>query len=87
MARIPFEDFSEKEIARIYIAQNIKEATRIEEVLTQKGIEYAIELESYWQVTLFSSEHVGAAFYVPFGQVDCCRAMLEAAGLSAGLVE
>lgn len=87
MARLALEDFSNKEIARIYIAQNIKEATQVEQILSENGIDYAIELETYWQVTLFSSEHVGAAFYVLSGQANLCRESLKSAGLSSGFVD
>jgi len=86
MARVAIEDFSDREITRIYIAQNIKEATQVEQMLSKQNIDYAIELESYFQITLFSSEYVGAVFYVLADQADFCREVLESAGLSAGIV-
>ena len=86
MAKISLEDFSDNQIARIYIAQNIKQAEQAEQILSKNGVDYAIELEPYWQMVLFASEYIGAAFYVLADQADSCREILEAAGLFKGIV-
>ena len=48
MAKIALEDFSEKQIARIYIARNIKEAERAEQILTKNGIDYLISYGEFY---------------------------------------
>ena len=48
MARVAFEDFGDgEEVVRIYLARELGEAKRVEAVLTEKGIEYAVEVEPY----------------------------------------
>lgn len=90
MARIAFEDFGDgKEVVRIYLARALSEAKRVEEVLTNLGIEYAVEVEPYITAmsVVFSSQYKGAAFYVLAGQEEFCRRILTEAGLTAGIVE
>ncbi len=85
MARIALEDFADKEVARIYLAAWLAEAKQVEEILTGHGIEYAVEVERYVTLSLFSSERAGAAFYVLSGQADFCKRALKEAGLKAGI--
>jgi hypothetical protein len=90
MARIAFEDFGKgTEVVRIYLARELKEAKRVEAVLTEQGIEYAVEVEPYKTVmsSIFSSEYKGAAFYVLANQEDFCRRVLCDAGLTVGIAE
>ncbi|MGH7770683.1 MAG: hypothetical protein ACREQA_00425 [Candidatus Binatia bacterium] len=87
MARIALENFAEKEVARIYIAAELGEAKRVENTLTQNGIDYAVEIEPYVRYNLGSLENKGAAFYVISGQADFCRRALREAGLKAGIVD
>ena len=64
------EEFSkdEKDITRIFIASNLKEAQGIEEILTGHGIDYAVKIEKYVRLGLFPSEIPGVAFYVSSGR-------------------
>jgi hypothetical protein len=89
MARVAFDDFREKDIARIYLAAELIEARRVEEVLTANGIEYAVEVEPYMSLSVFSfsSEYRGAAFYVLSGQANFCKRVLLEAGLASGIQE
>ena len=48
----------------IYIAKKLKEALRLESMLTESGVEYAVETDKYRGGVLFRSERVGAFFYV-----------------------
>ncbi len=85
MGRIEIEDFSDKNISRIFIAASIKEAEFVEDILTQDGIDYAVALEPFTQ-GIFVSERNGTAFYVLSGQASYCRKLLESKGLSSGLI-
>lgn len=90
MARIALEDFGEKEVVRIYIAGALGEAKRVEAILTENGIHYAVEVELYLTssiFSIFSSGQKGASFYVISGQADFCRRVLRDAGLKVGIIE
>jgi hypothetical protein len=38
MARVTLDDFADKEVARIYLAGELAEAKRVEEILSANGI-------------------------------------------------
>ena len=58
------EFFEDREMDLIYIAKKLKEALRLESMLTESGVEYAVETDKYRGGVLFRSERVGAFFYV-----------------------
>ena len=88
MARVSMEAFEEKDVEAIFIAGSVREAERVEKVLTQHGIEFAVKIKPFVRSTLrvFRSQHEGAAFYVLSGQSASCRRVLAAADLSSGLI-
>ncbi len=63
MRRDP-EYFGEQELSLIYIAKRLRDALRLEEVLTGAGVDYAVETDTYRGGLIFVSERVGAFFYV-----------------------
>ena len=87
MPRLDLEDFTDKELSRIYIADRLAEAKNVESTLTKHDIDYAVEVEAYRKVVLglIPSEYSGAAFYVLSGQAFFARKALFAAGLRIGL--
>jgi hypothetical protein len=85
MARVTLDDFADKEVARIYLAGELTEAKRVEQILSVNGINYAVEVEPYVRLSVFSSEYAGAAFYVLSGQADFCKRALFEAGLKVGI--
>jgi len=58
------EHFGDQELALIYIAKRLTEALRLENVLTEAGLEYLVEPDKYSGGIIFQSERVGAFFYV-----------------------
>jgi len=60
----PPEFFGEKELTLVYIAKRLRDALRLEEVLTAAGLDYAVETDTYRGDMIFVSERVGAFFYV-----------------------
>jgi hypothetical protein len=56
--------FEDREMDLIYIAKKLKEALRLESMLTESGVEYAVETDKYSGGVLFRTERVGAFFYV-----------------------
>lgn len=85
MARIEPEEVRDPE--RIFIARSLRLALRVEERLTNFGVDYAVQVESVGRSLLFRTERMGAAFYVNAGQAAYCRQQLAAAGLGPGVVE
>ena len=86
MGRIDLEKFSDLNITRIYIAQNIKEARSIEKLLTEKNVDYALSMEPFLPPSLLQSERMGAAFYVESTQSEICRQLIIDRGLGAGII-
>jgi hypothetical protein len=56
--------FEDREMDLIYIAKRLKDALRLEAVLTEWGIDYAVETDQYVGGMLFRHHRVGAFFYV-----------------------
>jgi hypothetical protein len=58
------EFFGERELPLIYIAKRLKDALALEKMLTDAGIDYLVETDTYRGGIIFVSERVGAFFYV-----------------------
>jgi hypothetical protein len=89
MAHIELEDFKDKEIKRIYMAGSQDEAKRVEDLLNNEEIDYAIALEPYTTaigLIMPISQKQGVAFYVLAGQSDYGRNILISNGLRAGII-
>ncbi len=56
--------FADRPLALIYIAKKLRDALRLEGLLTNAGVDYAVEPDKYKGGVIFSSERVGAFFYV-----------------------
>jgi hypothetical protein len=56
--------FGEAELDLLYIARKLKDALRLESALTEAGVDYAVETDTYYGGVIFRSERVGAFFYV-----------------------
>jgi hypothetical protein len=82
MRREP-EHFGERELVLIYVGRKLKDALRLEEVLTGAGIDYAVEADRYWTGTIFRRERVGAFFYVAPETEASARETLSRAGFRA----
>lgn len=63
MRRDP-EYFGDCEMDLIFIAKRLKDALRLEELLTQAAVDYAVETDTYQGGVVFLSERTGAFFYV-----------------------
>ena len=89
MPRLDIEEFADKELSRIYIADRLREAKFVESTLTEHGIDYAVEVEPFRKIVLgvLPLEYPGAVFYVLSGQASFARSALQAVGLIAGIQE
>jgi len=63
MRREP-DHFGEEELILIYVAKRLKEALRLENLLTEAGLDYLVEPDKYSGGLIIRSVRVGAFFYV-----------------------
>jgi len=88
MAKVEMSEFSDKEISRIFVAGSLQEAARVEYLLTENAISYAVEIEEVISSAVFTSTAMrGVAFYVLSGQSTFCRRLFLDTGLENGLVD
>jgi hypothetical protein len=89
MALVDPENFADKEIARVYIAGRLSEAKRVEQTLSENGVDYTVDAEPFEVriLGILPTQYEGLAFYVLSGQADLCRELLRQAQLITGLVE
>jgi hypothetical protein len=80
MRREP-EDFGDRELTLIHVARKLKHALRVEELLTNAGIDFAVEADRYWIGTIFRRERIGAFFYVLPEAEEAGRQTLRLAGV------
>lgn len=71
------EYFGETELSLIFIAKRLKEALALEEILTAAGFDYLVEPDTYRGGIIFSSERIGAFFYVPPDRQDEASELLR----------
>lgn len=90
MARMDLEDCKDKNFERVYMAGNQEEAKRVEALLHDNNVDYAVSLEPFTTVTGLikgGSEKYGVAFYVPAGRGDWCRDIFVRQGLDSGILD
>ena len=89
MALVDPETFDDEEVAIVYIAGRLPEGKRVEQVLSDHAIDYAVDSEPFQSRVLgiLPVEYEGVGFYVLSGQAEFCRRLLREAGLVQGLVE
>jgi len=81
------EHFGEQELALIYIAKRLPEALRLEQLLTDAGLDYLVEPDKYSGGIIFQSERVGAFFYVAPGDEGAAKDALMRSGFKPYRVE
>jgi len=81
--------FDDKSVAMVYIAGRVREGKRVEQVLSDNGIDYAVDIEPFESRVLgiLPVTYEGVGFYVLAEQATASRSVLRAAGLLQGLVE
>ena len=76
------DDFGERELDLVYIAKKLKDALRLESLLTERGIDYLVEPDHYVGGLLFRTERIGAFFYVDAGVNEAAKAVLLENGMT-----
>jgi hypothetical protein len=74
------EFFGDRELALVYIAKKLKEALALEKALTDAGVDYLVEPDTYRGGLIFQSERVGAFFYVLPEIEQDARGLMAASG-------
>jgi hypothetical protein len=69
--------FEGKEPVLIYIAKKLKDALRLEEILTACNIDYGVEADEYRGGVIFRGVRAGAFFYVLPEHIDSAYDVLR----------
>jgi hypothetical protein len=85
VAHVEPEDLQDRE--RIFIARTLRQARKVEALLTEAGVDYVVQVEPYGRSLIFGTIRHGAAFYVAAAQAALSRERLVAAGFGKGVVE
>jgi hypothetical protein len=56
--------FADREPVLVYIAKRLRDARKLERVLTEAGVDYGVEADEYRGGVVFSTVRIGAFFYV-----------------------
>ena len=64
----------------IYIAKRLKDALRLEEILTAAGLDYGVEADEFRGGVLFMRTRIGAFFYVRPDAVDAAHEIMRRNG-------
>ncbi len=87
MARRDPEHFDEIEPELVYVARRLRYARRVEILLTDAGIDYAVETDVISTGFLFPSQRMGAFFYVAPADTDAARQALEREGFALHIAD
>jgi hypothetical protein len=68
--------FEDQELVLVYIARKLREALKIEALLTGMAFDYLVEADRYTGGIVFRTERVGAFFYVAPGMAEAARQLL-----------
>ena len=72
--------FEGAEPVLLYIAKKLRDALRLEEILTQSGIDYGVEADQYRGGVIFRSVRAGAFFYARPETVEAAREVMRRHG-------
>jgi len=64
----------------VYVAARLEEAMKLEQVFSERSIDYAVEPDTYTGGVVFRTERVGAFFYVAESDLDRVRAAMTENG-------
>lgn len=76
------EFFGDQDLALVYIAKRLKEAQKLETVLTAANLDYLVETDTYRGGFIFVSERVGAFFYVHPDHEETCHNVMQQNGFT-----
>lgn len=68
--------FEDRELRLLFMARRLRDALRLEDLLTHSGIDYCVETGDYEGGILFRRELTGAFFYVDPGDLPRSQQLL-----------
>lgn len=74
--------FGDVELSLLYVAKKLREALRLEKLLTDAGVDYLVEPDKYSGGVIFRSERVGAFFYVDSGSEGAAHDAMRREGFA-----
>jgi len=74
--------FGDDELSLVYVAKKLREALRLEQLLTDAGVDYLVEPDKYSGGIIFRSERIGAFFYVDPVSEDAAREVMRREGFA-----
>jgi hypothetical protein len=74
--------FGDCDLNLIYIARRLKEALKLEQLLSEAGVDYLVEPDKYHGGIIFRSERVGAFFYVAPDHDKAARGVMSRGGFA-----
>ena len=75
--RRPAEFFDDKEIALVHVAATLRGALKLERLLNEHEIDYAVETDEYVGGFLLPTRRTGAFFYVEASHAETSRDLLR----------
>jgi len=72
--------FGEGRAELVYIAKRLRDALRLEALLTAAGVDYGVEADRYRGGIVFQSERVGAFFYVRLESLEAAHRIMREHG-------
>jgi hypothetical protein len=73
--------FGDREVDLVYVAKRLRHALKLEKALTEAGVDYAVQTETYHGGIIFRSERVGAFFYVLPDAVEAAHGVIANLGM------
>lgn len=77
------DHFGDEDLSLVFVAQKLRHAIRVEEILTEAGVDYLVETDEYTVGAIFRRTRVGAFFYVSPPAAGAARERLRLAGFKA----
>ena len=75
--RRPPEFFDDQDITLVHIAATLRSALKLERLLSDHEVDYAVEADEYVAGLIFQSKRTGAFFYVLTTDAERARALLR----------
>jgi hypothetical protein len=72
--------FGDNRAELVYIAKRLRDALRLESILTAGGVDYGVEADRYRGGIIFQSERIGAFFYVLPEAVEAAHRLMREHG-------
>jgi hypothetical protein len=72
--------FGEDRAELVYIAKRLRDAQRLESILTAAGVDYGVEADRYRGGIVFQTERIGAFFYVLPGALEATYRIMRENG-------